>query len=146
MKKGLTYNDIYVCMALLGDALQLSLPKKALSEVLMLRAHYGRAQKDFEAAKKQIAEDAAQGKDAKKEKKAIEEAAKEAIEKKAAESAGIADRRLSPEAYTELCGAAIEAGTVRSGLWPQKNDKGEQEAGVVHALVWLEAVAFNLTE
>lgn len=144
--KETTYNDAYLRMAILGDALQLPLPKKALSEVLMLRAHYGKAQKDFEAAKKQIAEDAAQGKDPKKDKKAIDAAVKDAIEAKAAEAAGIADRRLSAEAFEELCGTAAEAGAIRSGLWPQKNDKGEQEAGEVAALVWLEAVAFNLTE
>lgn len=143
--KETTYNDAYLRMAILGDALQLPLPKKALSEVLMLRAHYGKAQKDFEAAKKQIAEDAAQGKDAKKDKKAIDAAVKDAIEAKAAEAAGIADRRLSPEAFEELCGTAAEAGNIRSGLWPAKNDKGEQAAGEVPALVWLEAVAFNLT-
>lgn len=143
--KETTYNDAYLRMAILGDALQLPLPKKALSEVLMLRAHYGKAQKDFEAAKKQIAEDAAQGKDPKKDKKAIDAAVKDAIEAKAAEGAGIADRRLSPEAFEELCGTASTAGAIRSGLWPQKNDKGEQEAGEVAALVWLEAVAFNLT-
>lgn len=143
--KETTYNDAYLRMAILGDALQLPLPKKALSEVLMLRAHYGKAQKDFEAAKKQIAEDAAQGKDPKKDKKAIDAAVKDAIEAKAAEAAGIADRRLSPEAFEELCGTAAEAANIRSGLWPAKNDKGEQEAGEVPALVWLEAVAFNLT-
>ncbi len=143
--KETTYNDAYLRMAILGDALQLPLPKKALSEVLMLRAHYGKAQKDFEAAKKQIAEDAAQGKDAKKDKKAIDAAVKDAIEAKAAEAAGIADRRLSPEAFEELCGTAAEAGNIRSRLWPAKNDKGEQEAGEVPALVWLEVVAFNLT-
>lgn len=144
--KETTYNDAYLRMAILGDALQLPLPKKALSEVLMLRAHYGKAQKDFEAAKKQIAEDAAQGKDPKKDKKAIDAAVKDAIEAKAAEAAGIADRRLSPEAFEELCGTASAAENIRSGLWPAKNDKGEQEAGAVPALVWLEAVAFNLTE
>ena len=69
--KETTYNDAYLRMAILGDALQLPPAQKALSEVLMLRAHYGKAQKDFEAAKKQIAEDAAQGKDAKKDKRLL---------------------------------------------------------------------------
>jgi len=107
--KETTYNDAYLRMAILGDALQLPLPKKALSEVLMLRAHYGKAQKDFEAAKKQIAEDAAQGKDAKKDKKAIDAAVKDAIEAKAAEAAGIADRRR--------WGVSLMAGYGWAGKW-----------------------------
>ncbi len=144
MKKGLTYNDVYVCMALLGDALQLSLPKKALSEVLMLRAHYGKGVKEFDEAKKQIVDDASKGKDPEKDKEAIEAAVKEPIEAKAKEEAGIASRPLSAGAFEEICGAATEAGNIRSGLFPAPAE-GEAPEGVP-ALLWLETLAYNLTE
>ena len=140
--KETTYNDAYLRMAILGDALSLKLPKKALSEVLRLRAHYGKAIREFDEIKKQIAEDAAKGKDPEKDKETIEAAAKEAITKKADEPAGIADRRLSAEAFEEVCGAAIEAGTITSAMF-----LGEDKKPVsVDATLWLEPIAYNLTD
>lgn len=142
MKKKITYNNVYIRMQLLAEILSLKLPKKALSETLILRAYYGKAVDEFEQSKKQMCSDATSGKDPEKDKGEIEKIVSEAILSKSEEDAGVADRKFSSQAFEEVVGAAMEAGTMKSAMFIGEDKKPVS----VDALLWLQPVAYNLAE
>lgn len=128
----MTYNDIYLRWALLNDLGAFELPSKAMTEKLILRAHYGRAVRDFESVKDVIAGDA----------KADDAAKAEAVKAKAGETAeGFSDRRFSVCAFEQIVAAASSGQTVASAL-AQPDDGGT--AGRLPVETWLQAIADTL--
>ena len=137
----MTYLDILNRMAVLGDALTLKLPAKAMAETLRIRAHYAKGVKEWTTITEQINKDTAptEGKERTEEQKKQYE---EALTAKAGEEAELKDRRYSPEAFELLCEAASGKGTVQSALVRDKEGK----AGDMPAVVWLDYVAAKLVE
>lgn len=135
----MTYLDIINRMAVLGDALQLSLSAKAKAETLLLRAHYARGMKEWQTQLEQIDKDTkpADGKErSEEEKKAYEET----INAKAKEDAQFGDRRYTAEAFEKLCEGIGDREEITSALVRDK--KGEPQ--LLHSLIWLDFVATNL--
>lgn len=128
-------------MAVLGDALQLTLPAKAMAETLLLRAHYAKGIKEWQTVVEQIDKDtkpADSGERTEEQTKAFNEA----IDAKSKEDAAIADRRYSAEAFEALCGVVGDRKEIVSAL--VRNEKGEPQQ--LSVIGWLEFVATNLVQ
>lgn len=115
--KTMTYNELYFALSLVGAALSLKLKPKALAESLIMRSAYLPGIQAFEEIRNQLTE-AAEESDKSEESEPSEESATPAEDKTAAlaEAAdgdsGIARRLYSPEAFEQICEAAIAAETV----------------------------------
>lgn len=130
----MTYNDILTAMAMLGDALRMSLPAKALSETLLLRAHYSKGIKEWSTMTEQMQKDMPRN-----EGEADEEYSKRLnglLITKAEEDCSLAKRGYSVAAFEELCGACPR------DVIERNVDK--DEVVKIPAVVWLDWVAANL--
>ena len=137
----MNYLDIINRMAVLGDALQLQLPAKTKAETLLLRAHYAKGIKEWQAAMEQINNDTkpADGKERSEEE---QKSYDEAFNTKAKEDAALVDRRYTTEAFEGLCSAIGDKEEIISAL--ARNDKGEMQP--IPAISWLEIVANTLVQ
>lgn len=132
----MTYNDILTAMAILGDALRMSLPAKALSETLLLRAHYSKGIKEWSTMTEQVQKDMPRN-----EGETDEDYSKrlnELLLPKAEEECSLAKRGYSVAAFEELCGACPKDAVERN--------VGKDEVAKIPAIVWLDYVAANLVE
>lgn len=137
----MTYLEILNRMAVLGDALTLKLPAKAMAETLRLRAHYAKGIKEWTTITEQINKDTApaEGKERDEEQQKQYD---DALHAKVAEDAELKDRRYTPEAFEQLCEVASDKGMMLSALARDKEGK----AGEIPAVAWLDFVAANLVE
>ncbi|MBD5219479.1 MAG: hypothetical protein HDS72_04440 [Bacteroidales bacterium] len=98
----MNYNELYERAGLIAAVNNLPLPAKAKAEALILRAVCAPAIDTFEKERAAI----------KADDKATEEQKKEAVEARAKEECAAPDRRFTPEAFEQIVGAAMAAGTV----------------------------------
>lgn len=134
----MTYNDILNRMSVLGDALQLRLPAKAMAETLMLRAHYAKGMKEWQTMCEQIQKDLPRS-----EGESDEDYLKrvnDVLIPKAADEAELPERRYTVEAFEQLCGAAAEQGEMESSVHLTKDGKRAQ----VPAWLWLDHMVVDL--
>ena len=134
----MTYNEANYRLALLADTRALTLPAKALAEILILRSIYSRPIEEYRAIHTEIYKDAPrieEGAQPGDEQQKVLEACRTAAEARAAEQCAAPDRRLSPQAWEQVVAAALAAETVKSALAPEAD---------VPATVWLETFAANL--
>lgn len=133
------YVEVINRMRMLGDALQLSLPAKAMSETLLLRAHYAKGISEWQTMADQVGKDMPreEGEDDATYLKRLNDVL---MPKSEEEAPTVADRRYSVEAFELLCEAAIKKGKIASSV--HITDKGEPAE--VPAPAWLEVVAVNL--
>ena len=113
----MTYNDLLTAMAVLGDALGMALPAKALSETLLLRAHYAKGVKEWQTMTEQVQKDMPRN-----DGEGADEYAKRlggVLAQKVGEECAVEWRRLSRAAFEELCGVCPEA--VHEGEWLSLN-------------------------
>lgn len=132
----MTYNDVLTAMAMLGDALRMSLSAKALSETLLLRAHYSKGVREWSTMTEQMQKDMPRN-----EGEADEEYSRrlnELLVTKADEECSLAKRGYSVAAFEELCGACPRDVVERGA--------GEGEVAKIPAVAWLDYVAANLVE
>lgn len=138
--KATTYNDIYFIIALINDLSALKLPAKAMTEKLLLRAHYSKPMREFEDTKETINKD--EGSD--------DEAKGKAITQKAAEEIpGFTPRYFSIEAFEQIVAAAAEQGDeIESRLAaPKVGEDGNPVAlGKIPTEAWLQTIAERLVE
>lgn len=120
----MTYNELYNRTGLVAATNALTLPAKAKAEALILRAVYAPAIDTFEKERSAILAD----------DKATDEQKTEAVEARAKEECSAPDRRFTPEAFEQIVGAAMTAGTVAVF--------GQDIAGEA----FVEALAFNLVK
>lgn len=140
MKATMTYNDIYFIIALINDLSVLKLPAKAMTEKLLLRAHYTKPMREFEEVKESIAKDEAADDEAKQ--KAVTEKATEEIP-------GFTPRYFSIEAFEQIVAAAAEKGEfIESRLAaPEVGEDGNPNAlGKFPTEIWLQTIAERLVE
>lgn len=140
MKATMTYNDIYFILALLNDLSALKLPAKAMTEKLLLRAHYSKPQREFEEVKESIAKDEA----------ADDEAKQKAVTEKATEEVGgFAPRYFSEASFEQIVAAAAEQGELIESriAAPVVGEDGNAVAlGKFPTEIWLQTIAERLVE
>ena len=133
MKK-MTYNDLYFILTLINDLSTAKLPTKAMSEKLLIRAHYLKPLQEFEAFKQTTNDDEAADDEAKN--KAITDKLNEPIE-------GFNPRYFTEEAFEQIVGAvtanADENGNIKSLLAARATEDGKTELGDVPAEAWLQS-------
>lgn len=135
----MNYNEALYKNALLADLREIkNIPAKAMTEILLLRVHYGKIAGEWEDAKKKISEDT----------EASEEAKKKAIEEKAVEAVTAADRRMSKEAFEQLVATAMPLGSILSVfvLDKSKAEDAPDRRGSIDIMEWLTTFAANLVE
>ena len=133
------YVEMITRMNVLGDALQLALPAKAMSETLLLRAHYAKGMNEWQTMCEQV------GKDMPREEEEDDAAYLKRLNdmlapKSEEEAPTVSDRRYSKEAFEAVCAAAIDAGEVLSSVHLTKDYKPAK----VPAWLWLEYLAANI--
>lgn len=140
----MTYNEVINRMGALGDALQLSLPAKAMSATLLMRAHYAKGMAEWQTICDQLQKDIPRNEDESDSDymARINEVATE----KSKEETTLADRRYTPEVFELICGAAAEKGEVQSSVHVSLDDNGKPTAAKVPAWMWLEYIAANLVQ
>lgn len=125
------YNDIYLRMAFLNDLRQLRLDRDALTETVLLRVHYNKGIREFEAQKQDLVAD--QSADDEVRRQAVRTAADE-------DCPAVSDRRFTREAFRSIVAAAMDAeGGLASFMAPPAAE-GEP-APLLPADVWLEQFA-----
>ena len=144
----MNYNDVYTRMALLGDVLGLAPAAKAMSETLMMRAHYSRTVKEFETAMEQVRTDTTPA-DGSERTAEQEKLYNETVEAKAREDCGADDRRYSAAALEQICEAAMAKGAVKSALAVAvtKDAEGKEKTAPgaqIPAVAWLDLLAAHL--
>ncbi len=140
MEKKITYNDIYFIIALLGDLSALRLPAKAMTEKLLLRAHYSKAMREFEDARDTINKDEAADDDAK---------TKAVTEKAAEEVKDFTPRYFTTEALEQIVAAAADHGDfIESRIAAPKVDEEGNPVGLgqLPTEAWLQTIAERLVE
>ena len=139
----MTYNDVLSRMSVLGDALQLSLPAKAMSATLLMRAHYAKGMAEWQTICEQLQKDLPrkEGESDDDYMARINEVATE----KGKEDTTLADKRYTPEVFEQVCAATSEKGEVQSSV--HFNVEGKKPvAAKVPAWMWLEYIAANLVQ
>lgn len=133
------YVEVINRMNVLGDALQLTLPAKAMSETLLLRAHYAKGMNEWQTMCEQVSKDMPreEGEDDAAYLKRLNDMLAPKSEE---EAPTVADRRYSKEAFEAVCAAAIDAGEVLSSVHLTKDYKPAK----VPAWLWLEYLAANI--
>lgn len=137
MKTSMTYNEIYFILSLINDMSGLKLKAKAMTEKLLLRAHYLKPVHEYEEFKKSVDEDETADEEAKA--KAKTEKAQEVVE-------GFTPRYLSEAAFEQIVEAMPEDGMITSQLAaPVTDENGNATAlGKLPVEFWLQAVAENV--
>ena len=134
MEKKLTYNDIYFILTFINDLATVKLPTKAMTEKLLLRAHYLKPLREFEDFKRTTGED--ENADDEAKNKAITEKAAEAIE-------GFTPRYFTEEAFEQIVGAVSAAadgnGEIASLLAAHTTEDGKPELGSIPFEAWLQS-------
>ena len=120
----ISYDTAYLRAILLRDAAALKLPAKTTTERLLLTAHYQRAVDEFERFRFSVKADTS----------ATDEEKNEAIRTKAAEDAGIDDRRFTVDAFGHIVEAALTQDKITSC---GKEYEPEE---------WLQTVAIELVD
>ena len=140
----MTYNDVLSRMSVLGDALQFTLPAKAMSATLLMRAHYAKGMAEWQTICEQLQKDIPRNEDESDSDymARINEVATE----KSKEETTLADRRYTPEVFELICAAAAEKGEVQSSVHVGLDDNGKPTAAKVPAWMWLEYITANLVQ
>lgn len=133
-EKKLTYNDIYFILTFINDLSTVKLPTKAMTEKLLLRAHYLKPLREFEDFKQTTHNDENADEEAKN--KAITEKLNETVE-------GFTPRYFTTEAFEQIVGAvsavADENGEIKSLLNVQTGEDGKTVLGSVPFEAWLQS-------
>ena len=131
----MTYNEALVRNALINElGAVTNLKPKAMTEKILLGIHYRKAAEDWFKTREAID----------KEENATDEVKNEAIQTKATEDCGIADKRMPREAFEQVVEAVLPLGSMRSFLAMQ--NATEDEAPEIPAALWLQAFAEALVE
>lgn len=125
----MTYKDALIRSSLLSELRTVKgLKAKALSERILLGIHYRRVVEEWFRVREEIAA----------EPEATDEVKLDALEKKAMEDCGVAERRMSAEAFEQTTEAVLMKGDINSFL--SADGRG------LSAEVWLSAFAELLVE
>lgn len=125
----MTYKDALIRSSLLSELRTVKgLKAKALSERILLDIHYRRVVEEWFRVREEIAA----------EPEATDEVKLDALEKKAMEDCGVAERRMSAEAFEQTTEAVLMKGDINSFL--SADGRG------LYAEVWLSAFAELLVE
>lgn len=129
----MTYNEALVRNALINElGAVTNLKPKAMTEKILLGIHYRKAADEWLKAREAIS----------KEENATDEVKNEAIQTKATEDCGLADKRMSREAFEQVVEAVLSLGplaSMRSFLAMQ--NATEDEAPKIPVAMWLQAFA-----
>lgn len=103
----MTYKDALIRSSLLSELRTVKgLKAKALSERILLDIHYRRAVEEWFRAREEIAA----------EPEVTDEVKLDALEKKTMEDCGVAERRMSAEAFEQTAEAVLMKGDINSFL------------------------------
>ncbi len=124
----MTYNDIYLRSALLGDIRQIKPGSKALTEALLLRVQSNKGMREFEAIRRDIMSDDTVSDDTRTE----------VLNTKATEEcATVTPKVFSHEAFLQIVEAVSGMESIQTAI----SDKGS-----VPSYEWLELLASELVE
>lgn len=130
----MTYNEALVRNALINElGAVTNLKPKAMTEKILLSIHYRKAAEDWFKTREAIS----------KEENATDEVKNEAIQTKATEDCGLADKRMSREAFEQVVEAVLPLGSIASFL---AVSEAENEAPKIPVAMWLQAFAEALVE
>lgn len=130
----MTYNEALVRNALINELSAVTnLKPKAMTEKILLGIHYRKAAEEWLKAREAID----------KEEHATDEVKNEAIQTKATEDCGLADKRMSREAFEQVVEAVLPLGSIASFL---AVSEAENEAPKIPVAMWLQAFAETLVE
>lgn len=133
----MTYNEALVRNALINElGAVTNLKPKAMTEKILLGIHYRKAAEDWFKTREAIS----------KEENATDEVKNEAIQTKATEDCGLADKRMSREAFEQVVEAVLAElplGYIASFL---AVSEAENEAPKIPVAMWLQAFAEALVE
>ena len=130
----MTYNEALVRNALINElGAVTNLKPKAMTEKILLGIHYRKAADEWLKAREAID----------KEEHATDEVKSEALTTKANEDCGLADKRMSREAFEQVVEAVLPLGSIASFL---AVSEAENEAPKIPAALWLQAFAEALVE
>lgn len=128
----MTYNEALVRNALINElGAVTNLKPKAMTEKILLGIHYRKAAEDWFKTREAIS----------KEENATDEVKNEAIQTKATEDCGLADKRMSREAFEQVVEAVLAElplGYIASFL---AVSEAENEAPKIPVAMWLQAFA-----
>lgn len=128
----MTNSQIIFRNILLNDLRGVSgIKPKALAEVLLLRAYYGKAVEGFSGARDSIMKEEAE-----------ESVKKEAVEKLLAEETEASDRKLSVASFEQIVEAVSTQSRIKTGLIVSEDGK----VADIAAEDWLTTFAANIVE
>lgn len=131
----MNYNEALIKNALLNELGAVSnLGPKAMTEKILLGIHHRKAVEEWLKARDAI----------EREAEATEEVKAAAVEKKALEDCGLAERRMSAEAFGQVVEAVMGLETMASFVAGAPAEDGTM--GSIPATVWLNAFAEQLVE
>lgn len=129
----MTYNEALVRNALINElGAVTNLKPKAMTEKILLGIHYRKAADEWLKAREAISKE-----------NATDEVKNEAIQTKATEDCGLADKRMSREAFEQVVEAVLPLGSIASFL---AVSEAENEAPKIPVAMWLQAFAEALVE
>lgn len=133
----MNYNEALLKNALLADLREVkNLPAKAMTEVLLLRVHYGKIAESYYAEVKKINEDA----------DANDEAKAKAVEEKVKEEVTTPEKRMSKDAFEQIVESAMAHQTIKSWIVVNPEAEGDERRGEIPTEQWLMNFAGNLVE